>query len=101
MRVEDLARPAHMSVPTFHENFRAVTLRSPLQYLKAVRLTRARLMMLQNGQPANVVAHAVGYESESQFSREFRRFFGAPPLAKNTRRGRTPMDTAARPLAPR
>jgi AraC-like DNA-binding protein len=81
-RVEDLARMAHMSVPTFHENFRAVTFTTPLQYLKAIRLTKARHLMLQSALAANLAARAVGYESESQFSREFRRFFGRSPVAE-------------------
>jgi transcriptional regulator GlxA family with amidase domain len=81
-RVEDLARMAYMSVPTFHENFRAVTFTTPLHYLKAIRLTKARHLMLQSALPANLAASAVGCESESQFSREFRRFFGRPPVAE-------------------
>lgn len=81
MAIEALARLARMSVPTFHQHFKKVTSTSPLQYLKAVRLTRARLLMLQQGVSAKVAAHEVGYSSESQFSREFRRFFGAPPAA--------------------
>jgi AraC-like DNA-binding protein len=76
--VEELARLAHMSVPTFHQHFKAVTATSPLQYLKAIRLTRAR-QLLQSGDAVKSVAHLVGYESESQFSREYRRFFGAAP----------------------
>jgi AraC-like DNA-binding protein len=78
IRVEELARLAHMSVPTFHHHFKSMTSTSPLQYLKAIRLTRAK-QMLQAGAPAKSAARDVGYESESQFSREFRRFFGASP----------------------
>lgn len=82
--VEELARLAHMSVPTFHTHFKAVTATSPLQYLKAIRLTRAR-QLLQAGDAVKSVAHLVGYESESQFSREYRRYFGsAPSLFRTT-----------------
>ena len=68
-----------MSVSTFHHNFKAVTATSPLQYLKHVRLHRARLMMVHAGHSAKTAAAAVGYESSSQFGREFKRFFGASP----------------------
>lgn len=78
--IGDLAQMAHMSVPTFHQHFKAMTGTSPLQYMKALRLTRAR-QMLQGGGMVKAVAHDVGYESESQFSREYRRFFGSPPSA--------------------
>jgi AraC-like DNA-binding protein len=76
--IEDLARLAHMSVPTFHQHFKAMTSTSPLQYVKGMRLTRARLL-LQAGSSAKHAARDVGYESESQFSREFLRFFGVRP----------------------
>ena len=78
--IEELARQAHMSVPTFHHHFKAMTATSPLQYIKALRLTRAR-RMIQLGSTAKHAARDVGYESESQFSREFRRFFGSTPSA--------------------
>lgn len=80
MSIGDLAQLAHMSVPTFHQHFRAMTGTSPLQYMKAVRLTRAR-QLLQAGGMVKTVAHDVGYESVSQFSREYRRLFGSPPSA--------------------
>ena len=67
-----------MSIPTFHQHFKAMTATSPLQYMKALRLTQAR-QMLQAGGRVKAVAYDVGYESESQFSREYRRFFGFPP----------------------
>jgi transcriptional regulator GlxA family with amidase domain len=73
-----LAEMAHMSIPTFHQHFKAMTATSPLQYMKSLRLTQAR-QMLQTGARVKAVAHDVGYESESQFSREYRRFFGFPP----------------------
>ena len=67
-----------MSVPTFHQHFKAMTGTSPLQYVKAVRLIRARQMLFGGGM-VKTIAQEVGYESESQFSREYRRFFGSPP----------------------
>lgn len=76
--IEDLARLAHMSVPTFHQHFKAMTSTSPLQYVKGIRLTRARQLLLA-GSSAKTAARDVGYESESQFSREFLRFFGVRP----------------------
>ncbi len=80
MAIGDLAQIAHMSVPTFHQHFKAMTGTSPLQYMKAVRLIRARQLLLGGGM-VKTVAHDVGYESETQFSREYRRFFGSPPSA--------------------
>jgi len=77
--VDTLAREASMSVSTFHHNFRAVTSTSPLQYIKSIRLHRARLLMIREGLNAGVAARRVGYESSSQFSREFKRFFGETP----------------------
>jgi AraC-like DNA-binding protein len=68
-----------MSVPAFHANFRAVTLTSPIQYIKSTRLHHARLMMIRDGLTAASAAARVGYESPSQFSREFKRFFGRSP----------------------
>jgi AraC-like DNA-binding protein len=78
MPVKRLARLAGMSIPTFHATFRAATNSTPLQYVKALRLTRAR-QMLSEGAFVKTVARDVGYESESQFSREYRRFFGTTP----------------------
>jgi AraC-like DNA-binding protein len=78
MAVDDMARLARMSLPTFHQRFREATGATPLQYMKTLRLTRAR-QMLREGDFVKTVARAIGYESESQFSREYRRFFGAPP----------------------
>lgn len=76
--IAELAELAGVSVPTFHERFKAMTGTSPLQYMKTLRLTRAR-QMLRDGGLVKSVALRVGYESESQFSREYRRFFGEPP----------------------
>jgi len=79
LSTEDLAKQARMSVSTFHQNFKAVTATSPLQYLKNIRLHRARLLMVNEGHNANTAATAVGYESASQFGREFKRLFGGSP----------------------
>ncbi|OLP57733.1 AraC family transcriptional regulator [Xaviernesmea oryzae] len=89
LRTETLADIAGMSVPTFHRHFKAVTAMSPLQYQKALRLQAARRMLTASGD-ATRVAYAVGYESPSQFSREYARLFGAPPLrdAERLRGGR-------------
>lgn len=78
--VDTLADEAGMSVAAFHASFKAVTGTSPIQYLKTVRLHKARLLMVQDGINASTAAVRVGYESASQFSREFKRFFGRPPL---------------------
>ncbi|WP_290437441.1 helix-turn-helix domain-containing protein, partial [Aeromonas caviae] len=79
LTVEELAREANMSVSAFHHHFKAATATSPLQYIKTLRLHRARLMMLHDGLKAGVAADKVGYESGSQFSREYKRFFGNTP----------------------
>jgi len=79
LSTEKMAKLAGMSVSTFHHNFKAVTATSPLQYVKSVRLHRARTMMVQDRHNASTAAVAVGYESASQFGREFKRFFGASP----------------------
>ncbi|WP_394837646.1 AraC family transcriptional regulator [Pendulispora rubella] len=84
-QVEDLAREASMSVTTFHQHFRAVTSTTPLQYVKTIRLHKARLLMAQQGVSANSAARSVGYESASQFSREFKRFFGDTPSEEAAR----------------
>jgi len=83
--VASLAHEAGMSVSAFHHNFKAVTTTSPLQYLKSIRLHKARMLMVQEGTGAGVAAGRVGYESTSQFSREFKRFFGATPLEETCR----------------
>lgn len=82
LSVEALAREATMSVPSFHLHFRRVTDSTPMQYLKSTRLHQARLLMLRSDMSAAAAAFAVGYESPSQFSREFKRFFGRTPLAE-------------------
>lgn len=78
--VTNLAQEAGMSVPAFHVNFKAVTQTSPIQYIKSTRLHQARLMMIRDGLTAASASARVGYESASQFSREFKRFFGRTPV---------------------
>ena len=78
--VSTLAKEAYMSVPSFHNHFKAVTQTSPIQYIKAIRLHQARLMMIRNGISASSASQRVGYESPSQFSREFKRLFGRSPM---------------------
>jgi AraC-like DNA-binding protein len=78
--VGSLAQEAGMSIPAFHANFRAVTRTSPIQYIKSTRLHQARLMMIRDGLTAASASARVGYESPSQFSREFKRFFGRSPV---------------------
>jgi AraC-like DNA-binding protein len=80
LSVERLAREAGMSTSTFHRAFKSITQQTPLQYLKSVRLQKARVLLLR-GERVNATAHEVGYESTSQFSREFKRYFDAPPSA--------------------
>lgn len=80
LRVEELAEQANMSAASFHRHFKAVTSMSPLQYQKQLRLLTARQMMLAEAIDATQAAHRVGYESTSQFSREYSRMFGAPPM---------------------
>jgi AraC-like DNA-binding protein len=79
IRIEQLAELAMMSESTFHRHFRAVTRMTPIQYQKAVRLQEARLALISGGRDVAEVAHLVGYDSASQFSREYRRLFGVPP----------------------
>ncbi|HAU4930871.1 AraC family transcriptional regulator [Aeromonas hydrophila] len=79
LTVEELAREANMSLSAFHHHFKTVTATSPLQYIKTLRLHKARLIMLHDGLKACVAANRVGYESGSQFSREYKRFFGNTP----------------------
>jgi len=75
-----LADEARMSPSALHQHFKAVTAMSPLQYQKRLRLQEARRMILTGSIDAGEAGHAVGYDSASQFSREYRRLFGAPPL---------------------
>uniref|UniRef100_UPI0010A85FB1 AraC family transcriptional regulator n=1 Tax=Geomonas edaphica TaxID=2570226 RepID=UPI0010A85FB1 len=80
LRIEDLASKVNMSTSTFHHHFRTLTAMSPLQYQKMLRLNEARRLMLAERIDATTAAFNVGYESASQFSREYGRVFGAPPL---------------------
>lgn len=87
--VRELAQAAHMSPSAFHQHFKSVTSLSPLQYVKQLRLVEARRLMLADGVRAERAAFAVGYESASQFSREYGRLFGAPPISDVGRLRRT------------
>jgi AraC-like DNA-binding protein len=80
MRIEDLAGRVGMSTSSFHQHFKQVTSMSPLQYQKQLRLLEARRLMLAEDCDATSAAYQVGYESPSQFSREYSRMFGAPPI---------------------
>jgi AraC-like DNA-binding protein len=80
LSIDALARTVHMSPSVLHRRFKAATVMSPLQYQKQVRLLEARKMLMSGDIEAASVAYEVGYESPSQFSREYRRLFGAPPL---------------------
>ncbi|MEH2295935.1 AraC family transcriptional regulator [Nostoc sp.] len=80
MRIEDLAGRVKMSTSSFHQHFKQVTSMSPLQYQKQLRLLEARRLMLTEDFDAIAAAYQVGYESPSQFSREYSRMFGAPPM---------------------
>jgi AraC-like DNA-binding protein len=79
LRVEELAARVQMSTPTFHHHFRQLTAMSPLQYQKWLRLNEAKRLMLNEHLDVSSAAFKVGYESPSQFSREYSRLFGVPP----------------------
>lgn len=83
--VARLASEAGMSAPSFQSHFKAITQVSPMQYVKSTRLHQARLLMVRQSLTAEAASHAVGYTSPSQFSREFRRLFGATPAAEARR----------------
>jgi AraC-like DNA-binding protein len=85
LRIEELADAVHMSPSALHHRFKAVTAMSPLQYQKHLRLHEARRLMFADGIECATAGHRVGYESASQFSREYRRLFGAPPRAEIAR----------------
>ncbi|KJK17543.1 AraC family transcriptional regulator N-terminal domain-containing protein [Pseudomonas sp. NPDC087612] len=80
LRIDELAREVNLSTSTLHHRFKAVTSMSPLQYQKQLRLQEARRLMLNDGLEAAVAGYRVGYESPSQFSREYSRLYGAPPV---------------------
>ncbi|ASL28882.1 AraC family transcriptional regulator [Azotobacter chroococcum] len=79
LRIEELARLANLSTSTLHHRFKAVTAMSPLQYQKQLRLQEARRLMINEGLDVSSACYRVGYESPSQFSREYSRHFGCPP----------------------
>jgi AraC-like DNA-binding protein len=79
VRIEDLARMAQLSPSAFHRQFKALTSMTPLQYQKQLRLLEARRLMVADAANVETAAFQVGYESPSQFSREYSRMFGAPP----------------------
>lgn len=79
LRIKDLADEVHLSESALFQAFKAVTAMSPLQYQKKLRLNEARRIMLHEGIEAATASYKVGYESPSQFSREYSRLFGAPP----------------------
>ncbi len=85
LRISDLAGEANMSESTLFHSFKQVTRMSPLQFQKKLRLHEARRLMLAEGLEAAAASYRVGYESPSQFSREYRRLFGAPPRADVTK----------------
>jgi AraC-like DNA-binding protein len=99
LSIDELANIAAMSVSTFHYHFKAITALSPLQYQKQLRLQEARRLMLVEAIDAASAGHRVGYDSASQFSREYGRFFGAPPRRDLALvRGRPHGDTALQPF---
>jgi len=79
LKIDDLARECCMSTSSLHHHFRAVTSMSPLQYQKQLRLQEARRLLLSEGMEVSKAGYTVGYESASQFSREYSRLFGVPP----------------------
>jgi AraC-like DNA-binding protein len=94
LRGEKLAEAAGMSVSSFHEHFRAVTSLTPLQFQKQLRLIEARRMMIAEGETISNAAYAVGYESVSQFTREYGRMFGLPP-ARDVRAAKVRMQPSS------
>lgn len=92
--VEVLARDAHMSVSSFHQHFKQVTRATPLQYLKRLRLIKARQLLSHDDLNVNQTADAVGYRSVAQFSRDYKRTFGASPL-QDRRQNRSLSDADA------
>jgi AraC-like DNA-binding protein len=91
IRIEEVAAEAGMSPSSLHAHFKAITCMTPLEYQKQLRLQEARRLMLVGGVTAGSAGFAVGYESPSQFSREYRRLFGAPPRQDIERLHTTPV----------
>ncbi|MEG3131674.1 AraC family transcriptional regulator [Pantoea cypripedii] len=85
LTLAQLAAEAGMSVPTFHSHFKTITGTAPMQYVKSVRLHQARMLMVRQEMTAAAASFAVGYESPSQFNREFKRLFGLPPAEESRR----------------
>lgn len=85
VRMEELAREVHLSTSALHHQFKAITAMSPLQYQKQLRLQEARRILLAENVDVATAGHRVGYDSQSQFNREYSRFFGEPP-ARNVKR---------------
>ena len=79
LRIDEIAAASGMSASSLHAHFKAITRMTPLEYQKQLRLQEARRLMLADGANAGTAGFAVGYDSPSQFSREYRRLFGAPP----------------------
>ena len=94
-RIEEVAGLSGMSVSAFHRNFQAVTAMSPIQFQKHIRLQAARLLLANNPHDITGVGNRVGYDSPSQFSREYRRLFGAPPSVDAVRMRAGASSTAA------
>ena len=89
LSVEELAASVHMSASSFHHHFKRVTRLSPLQYQKRIRLLAARDLLSSQVENVAGAAHAVGYESASQFSREYKRYFGVAPTRDRSRQAHT------------
>jgi AraC-like DNA-binding protein len=85
MSIENLSKLAGMSVTSFHRHFKAVTLMTPIQYRTQIRLQEARRMLLSEHATAAMAGISVGYDSQSQFSRDYKRMFGAPPATDAAR----------------
>jgi AraC-like DNA-binding protein len=96
LRMEELANEVHMSTSALHHHFKSITAMSPLQYQKQLRLQEARRILLAEDVDAATAGHRVGYDSQSQFSREYSRFFGAPPARDIRRLREAQMQSAGR-----
>ncbi|GAA4330952.1 AraC family transcriptional regulator [Pigmentiphaga soli] len=97
LRIDDLAQAVNMSTSSLHHHFKAVTAMSPLQYQKQLRLQEARRLIMTELRHVSAAAHLVGYESPSQFIREYRRLYGAPPMRDASRLRGLAADPGGRP----
>jgi AraC-like DNA-binding protein len=95
LRIEEIAREFGMSVSGFHHHFRALTAMSPLQFQKQLRLQEARRLMLSEGFDAASAGYNVGYGNAAQFTREYKRLFGTPPMRDIKQLRETPTECAA------